>query len=103
MTLAAARLALGLEGGVHRYFYVLFAELFVDESDGVVAGRQAFDFELAIGTGDVEEGALGYVDEHAHPRMLVALHRKHDFFAGESFFERGSRRRLRLVPLAVVL
>src|SRR5271169_6562466 len=35
--------------------------------------------------------------------MLVAFHRKHDFFARESFLEGSSRGRLGLVPLAVVL
>src|SRR5258707_14376318 len=111
MTLAVKRHASGLEGGVkcfgvlggERHFYVLFAELFLDEGDGVVAWRQALDLELAIGTGHGEKRALGHVDEHAHPGMLVALDRKHDFFAGESFLERDGRRRLRLVPLAVVL
>src|SRR3981081_475362 len=34
--------------------------------------------------------------------MLVALHRQHDFFAREIFLDRGGRRWLRLVPLAVV-
>src|SRR5260370_25494564 len=34
--------------------------------------------------------------------MLIALDRQHDFFAGESFLERGGLRRLRFVPLAVV-
>src|SRR5260370_10936160 len=89
--------------GCESDFLGLLAELFVDEGDGVVAGGQALDFELAVGAGDRKERALGDVDEHAHPGMLVALHGQHDLFAGEGFLECGSLRRLRLVPLAVVL
>src|SRR5260370_5844257 len=89
--------------GCESDFLGLLAELFVDEGDGVVAGRQALDFELAVGAGDREERALGDVEEHAHPGMLVALHWQHNLLAGEGFLECGSLRRLRLVPLAIVL
>src|SRR5439155_26052231 len=107
-TIAIKRNASGLERRVNRFcifrgksdFDVLLAEFFLDERDGVVARRQALDFELAVGAGDREERTLGYVDEHAHPRMLVALHGQHDFFTGKSFLERSGLRRLRLVPLA---
>src|SRR5437899_13023708 len=34
--------------------------------------------------------------------MLVALHRKHDFLAGESLLQRRRLRRLRLIPLTIV-
>src|SRR5260370_4639375 len=89
--------------GCESDFLGLLAELFVDEGDGVVAGGQALDFELAVGAGDREERALGDVEEHAHPGMLVALHWQHDLFAREGFLERSGLRRLRLVPLAIVL
>src|SRR5258708_40248754 len=69
----------------------------------VIGGGQTLDFKFTIGSGDRVERALGYVDEHAHPGMLVALHGQHNLFAGEDFLERGGLRRLRLVPLAVVL
>src|SRR6266849_9787745 len=101
----------GLERRVHGLavlggqgdFLRLLAELFMDECDGVIAGRQALDLKLAVGSGDREKGALRNVDEHPHPRMLVALHGKHDFFTREILFQRRGLRWLRLVPLAVVL
>src|SRR6266850_3409649 len=101
----------GLEHRVHGLailggqgdFLRLLAELFMDKRDGVIAGRQALDLKLAVGPGDREEGALRDVDEHPHPGVLVALYWEHDFFARERFFESGSLRGLRLVPLAVVL
>src|SRR5260370_16717849 len=56
----------GLEGRVdglavfrgERDFLVLLSEFFVHEGDGVVARRQAFDFELAVRTADRIEGVL---------------------------------------------
>src|SRR5258708_183511 len=84
-------------------FLRLLAELFMDECDGVIAWRQALNLKLAIRPGDREEGALGDVDEHPHPRMLVALHGQHDFFAREILLERCGLRGLRFVPLTVVL
>src|SRR5258708_30368437 len=109
MTLASTRRASGLESGVDGLCIfcgkcdldVLFTQLFVNECDGVIAGGQALDLELAVRAGDREEGTFGYVDEHAHPGMLVALHGQHNFFAGASLLERGAGRRVRLVPLAV--
>src|SRR5438445_13826082 len=90
-TIAIKRNASGLERRVNRFcifrgkrdFDVLLAEFFLDERDGVVARRQALDFELAVGAGNREARVLGYVDEHEHPGMLVALHRLHDVSAGE--------------------
>src|SRR6202035_5477059 len=72
------------------------------EGYGVVARRQAFDFELAVGTAYGVERIFHYVDEHAHPGMLVALYRQQNFFAGEGFLERRSLRGLRFVPLTIV-
>src|SRR5258708_39954339 len=111
MTRAIRPLASRLKSGVNcfgvfggeRYFDVLLAQLFLDEGDRVITGRQALDFELAIGSGDREERTFGYVDEHAHPGMLVALDGEHDFFASECLFEWRGRGRLGLVPLAVVV
>src|SRR5467141_1034874 len=101
----------GLESGVDGFTVfggkshldVLLTQLFMNEGNRVIAWRKPLDLELAIGAGDGEEGTLGYVDEHAHPGMLVALDRQHDFFAGKGFLERGGLGRLRLVPLAVIL
>src|SRR5260370_9373643 len=83
-------------------FLGLLAQLFMDEGDGVVAGRQALDFELAVGAGDREERALGDVDEQTHPGILVALHGHHDLFAGAGFLERSGLRTLRLALPASV-
>src|SRR6266850_4134217 len=102
---------LGLERGVHGLavlggqgdFLRLLAELFMDECDGVIARRQALDLKLAVRPGDREEGTLRNIDEHPHPRMLIALHRQHDFFPRERLLESGSLRGLGFVPLAVVL
>src|SRR5258708_32731768 len=100
-----------LESGVHRFrilggqgdFHGLFAQLFVDEGQRVIARRQTLDFKLAVWSGYSVERALGYVEEHAHPRVLVALNGQHDFFAGKIFLERGGPGRLGLVPLTIVL
>src|SRR6266404_2950779 len=102
---------LGLERRVHGLailggqgnFLRLFAELFMDECDSVIAWRQALDLKFAVRPSDREEGALRNVDEHPHPRMLVALHGQHDFFPRERLFQRRGLRWLRLVPLAIVL
>src|SRR5216684_5348341 len=75
------KLRAGLEGHVdglavfrgERDFLVLLSEFFVHEDDGVIAWRQAFEFEFAVGTADRVERVFDHVDEHAHPGMLVAL------------------------------
>src|SRR5437868_3492068 len=95
MALATIRLASGLERRIHRLgvfrgkrdFHVLFTKLFMHEGDSVIARRHTLDFKLAIRSGDRIERALGYVNEHAHPRVLVALHGQHNLFAGEGFLD----------------
>src|SRR4029077_5564219 len=109
--LRKTRLGAGLEDYVdglavfcgQRYFLILLSEFFVHEGDGVVAGRQALDLELAVGAADRIERILDYVYEHAHPGMLVAFNRQQDFFAGEGLFDGWSLRGLRFIPLAIVL
>src|SRR4030088_697665 len=73
------------------------------EGDGVVPWWQTFDFEFAVRTADRIERALHYVDEHAHPGMLVALHRQQNFLACEALFDWCCLRGLRFIPLAIVL
>src|SRR6266404_3478316 len=86
-----------------RHFLVLLAQLFVHEGHSVLARREAFNFELAVRSGDRIERALGYVNEHPHPRMLIALYGQHNFFAREAFLQGRSLRSLRLIPFAIVL
>src|SRR5437762_12971731 len=89
MTLATIRLVSGLERRIHRlgvfrgkrHFHLLFAKLFMHDGDSVVARRLALGFKLAVRSSDRIKRALGDVDEHAHPRALVALLRDHNFFA----------------------
>src|ERR1039457_3155000 len=109
--LAAAHATLfRLERSVHgltvfrseRDLLLLRAQLLLHERQRVVARRHALDFKLAVGSGDRIERALHHVDIHLHPRMLVALHRQHNFLAGEVLLESSGLRRLRLIPLAIV-
>src|SRR5215831_1292556 len=88
--------------GGERDFLVFFAKLFVDESQGIVARWQALDLKLPIGTGNRVEGILHHVDVHLHPRVLVTLDGKKDFFARKTLTKRCGLRGLRFVPLAVV-
>src|ERR1035438_2110056 len=88
--------------GRDRDFLILLAQFFMHESEGVVARRQSLVLVLPILGRYGEEWALHHVDVHLHPRMLVALDRQHDLFAREILLDCGRRRRLRLVPLAVV-
>ena len=57
------------------------------EGYGVIAWREAFDFEFAVRTTDRVERIFYDVDEHTHPGMLVALYGQQNFFAGEGLFD----------------
>src|SRR5207302_1316121 len=48
------------------------------------------------------EGTLHHVDVHLHPRMLVTLDGKKNFFARKTLVKGGGLRWLRFVPFAVV-
>src|SRR5260370_2446653 len=50
-------------------FLGLLAKRFIDEGDGVVAGRQALDFKLAGGAGVREERALADVPQDTPPAI----------------------------------
>src|SRR5712692_10134629 len=89
--------------GGQRHLLILLAQLLVHEGEGVVARRQALNGVLAVRAGDRVERVLHHVDVHLHPRVLVALYRQHDFFAGEALLQWSGLRRLGLVPLAVIL
>src|SRR4029077_630300 len=89
--------------GTERHFLVLLAQLFVHEGQSVLARRQAFNFELAVWSGDRIERALGYINKHLHPRMLIALHGQHDLLAREAFLQGWRLGSLRLIPFAIVL
>src|SRR5579862_1333136 len=89
--------------GCHGDLLILLTEFFLNEGQRVISRRKALDLILPIFIGDGVEGALHHVDVHLHPWMLVALHRQHDFFTREILLNRRGRRRLRFVPLPVVL
>ena len=81
----------------------MLPQLFVHEGQGVIARGQALNFELAVRPSDRVERIFHDVDEHSHPRVLVAFHRQHDFFTGEALFQGRGFRGLGLIPFAVVL
>src|SRR5579872_3123695 len=93
---------LGLLGG-DRNLLVLLAQLFVDKSERVIAGRQALDFVLPALIGNGIERVFHHIHIHLHPRVLIALYWQHDFFAGEGLLYVSGGRRLRFVPFAIVL
>src|SRR5205823_8663201 len=71
-----------------RYFLILLAKLLLHKRKCVVAGRQALNFVLTVRSRNREKRTLHYAHVHLHPRMLITLHRKHDFFAGEALLQR---------------
>src|SRR4029077_11907856 len=80
---------------------ILFPKFFLDESQGIVAGRQTFDLVLAIFIGDGVERALHHVDVHLHPGVLITLDGQHDLFASEGLFQWSRFGRLGFIPLAI--
>src|SRR4030095_6008359 len=85
-----------------RHFLVLFTQLFMHESQSVIAWGQTFDLKLAVRSRDCVERALRYTNEHFHPGMLIALHGEHDLLARKGLFEGRCLGSLRFVPLAII-
>src|SRR5437667_7832672 len=71
-----------------RHFLILLAKLLLHKRKRVVAWRQAFNFVFTVRSRNREKRVLHHAHVHLHPRMLIALHRKHDFFAGEALLQR---------------
>src|SRR2546429_6980634 len=61
-----------------------------------------FPYTTLFRSRDRVEGTLHHVDVHLHPRMLVTLDGKKNFFASKTLVKGGGLRWLRFVPFAVV-
>src|SRR5579862_760455 len=109
--LRAETLASGLEGNGYGLRFLranrdrLLARpvLFVPCRDGVRAGRNVLDLERSVFSGDLEVRVAEHGDIGLHPRVHVALDRDGNFFVREALADRCGSRRLRFVPLAVIL
>src|SRR5579875_1235464 len=71
--------------------------------NGVLARRNALDGKGPVGSRDIIERVGNDADVCLHPGMLIASNRDHDLRMRELLIEGSGTRRLRFVPLRIVL